>query len=184
MDEIDGELSRFDRVEDGSDSLQGGVGSRMMGSAIFLKNLFTQEKSSSPTPSPSKLTRIPRQSGMVLDPLGVVLSKRSRQEEDGVLEEGSERCRKRVAFSDNLTTAPPTTMKLLAWNCRGLGNRRAVQELVDIVQAQDPMIVFLSETWSSRERMLWVRDRIQFDGCFTVPTDGRGGGLEIGRAHV
>ena len=78
LDEIDGELSRFDRVEDGSDSLQGGAGSRMMGSAIFLKNLFTQEKSSSPTPSPSKFTRIPRQSGMVLDPLGVVLSKRSR----------------------------------------------------------------------------------------------------------
>ena len=42
-------------------------------------------------------------SDFFLDPLGVVLSKRSRQEEDGVLEEGSERCRKRVAFSDNLT---------------------------------------------------------------------------------
>ncbi|XP_065637926.1 uncharacterized protein LOC136071035 [Quercus suber] len=70
-------------------------------------------------------------------------------------------------------------MKLLAWNCRGLGNCRAVQELVDIVQAQDPMIVFLSKTWSSREHMLWVRDRIHFDGCFTVPTDGRGGGLAL-----
>ena len=33
-------------------------------------------------------------------------------------------------------------MKILAWNCRGLGNRRAVQELVEMVQAQDPMIVF------------------------------------------
>ena len=76
MDEIDGELSCFDQVEDVFDSLQGGVGSRMMGSALFLKNLFTQEKSSSPTPSPSKFTRIPRKSSMVLDPLGVVLSKR------------------------------------------------------------------------------------------------------------
>ena len=27
--------------------------------------------------------------------------------------------------------------------------------------------------------MLWVRDSIQFDGCFTVPTDGRGGGLAL-----
>ena len=33
-------------------------------------------------------------------------------------------------------------MKILARNCRGLGNRRAVQELVEMVQAQDPMIVF------------------------------------------
>ena len=41
------------------------------------------------------------------------------------------------------------------------------------------MIVFLSETWSSREHMLWVRDMIRYDGCFTVPTDGRGGGLAL-----
>ena len=68
-------------------------------------------------------------------------------------------------------------MKLLTWNCRGLGNHRAVQELVDIIQAQDSMIVFLSETWSSREHMLWVRDRIRFDGYFIVPINGRGGGL-------
>ena len=45
----------------------------------------------------------------------------------------------------------PEPMNLLAWNCRGLGNCRAVQELVDIVQAQGPEIVFLSETWSDKE---------------------------------
>ena len=70
-------------------------------------------------------------------------------------------------------------MKTLAWNYRGLGNRRAVQELVDIVQAQDPMIMFLSETWSSKEHMKWVRDRILFYGCFTVPSNDRGGGLAL-----
>ena len=41
LDEIDRELSRFDQVEDGVETLLGGVGSRMMGSALFLKNLFT-----------------------------------------------------------------------------------------------------------------------------------------------
>ena len=70
-------------------------------------------------------------------------------------------------------------MKLIAWNCRGLGNRRAVQELVDIVQAQDPMIVFLSETWSGHDRMEWVRGQLKFDGCFTVPSMGWGGGLAL-----
>lgn len=68
-------------------------------------------------------------------------------------------------------------MKLLAWNCKGLGNHYAIQELVDIVQAQDPMIVFLSKTWSNKEHMKLVRDRIYFDGCFTVPNEGRGGGF-------
>ena len=72
---------------------------------------------------------------------------------------------------------PPTVMKILAWNCRGLRNRRAIQELVNIVQAQDPMIVFLSETWSSKEHMKWVRDRILFDGYFMVSNDERGVGI-------
>ena len=67
-------------------------------------------------------------------------------------------------------------MKILAGNCWGLGNRRAIQELVNIMQAQDPVIVFLSETWSSKEHMKWVRDRILFDGCFMVSNDKRGGG--------
>lgn len=26
---------------------------------------------------------------------------------------------------------------------------------------------------------MWVQDRIQFDGCFIVPTNGRGGGLAL-----
>ena len=47
------------------------------------------------------------------------------------------------------------------------------------MQAQDPIIVFLSETWSSKEHMKWVRDRILFDGCFTVSNDERGGGLAL-----
>ena len=68
-------------------------------------------------------------------------------------------------------------MKLLAWNYRGLRNRRAVQEHVDKVQAQDPIIVFLLERWSNKEHMKWVRDRIYFDVCFMVLNDGRGGGL-------
>lgn len=70
-------------------------------------------------------------------------------------------------------------MKLLAWYCRGLGRCRVVQELVVIVQAQSSMIVILSKTWSDKDRMEWVRDKISFDGCFTVPSDGRGGGLAL-----
>ena len=70
-------------------------------------------------------------------------------------------------------------MNILAWNCRGLRNRRAVQELVDIVQAQGSEIMFLSETWSNKEWMEWVRCQLKFVGCFTIPSDGRGGGLAL-----
>ena len=37
-------------------------------------------------------------------------------------------------------------MSLLWWNCRGLGNPQTIQELDDLVQAQDPVVVFLAET--------------------------------------
>lgn len=103
MDEIDGELSRYDQVEVGLETSQRGVGFRMMGSALFLKNLFTQEKPPLHNSSLSMFTRVPRKFGMVLEPLGVVLSKHSRQEKDGVLEEVSERCKKRVTYSNDLT---------------------------------------------------------------------------------
>jgi len=52
-------------------------------------------------------------------------------------------------------------MNLLAWNYRGLGNRQAVDELVELVQAKGPAIVFLSETWLDREHMEWVRCRLK-----------------------
>ncbi|XP_065628233.1 protein ACCUMULATION AND REPLICATION OF CHLOROPLASTS 3, chloroplastic [Quercus suber] len=51
-------------------------------------------------------------------------------------------------------------MNLLAWNCRGLGKRRAVNELGDIIQAKDPEIVFLSETWSTKKQMEYLTPRI------------------------
>lgn len=40
LDEIDGELARFDHVEGGLESSQDEVGSRMVGLALLFKNLF------------------------------------------------------------------------------------------------------------------------------------------------
>ena len=70
-------------------------------------------------------------------------------------------------------------MNSLAWNCQGLVNRQTVRELVEIVQAEGPKIVFLSETWSSRKHMEKVKRELDFDGLFIVPSDGKGGGLAL-----
>ena len=41
------------------------------------------------------------------------------------------------------------------------------------------MIVFLLETWSSKSRMERIKNKLEFDGLFTIPSDGRGGKEEI-----
>ena len=70
-------------------------------------------------------------------------------------------------------------MNLLAWNCQGLGNRRAVDELGDIMQAKDLKIVFLSETWSTKEQMERIKIKLNFAGLFTVNNEERGGRLAL-----
>ena len=75
--------------------------------------------------------------------------------------------------------APAISMSAFTCNCKGLGTRRAVRELVDIVQAQGPKIVFLLKTWSDKEYMEKVRCDLEFDGLFTIPKNGQGGGLAM-----
>ena len=70
-------------------------------------------------------------------------------------------------------------MNLLAWNCRGLGNCSVAEELGELIQAKDPRIIFLSETWSMKKQMEGVRDKLKFDGLFTVSNESWGGGLAM-----
>ena len=70
-------------------------------------------------------------------------------------------------------------MSLLCWNCRGLGNRQTVQELGDIIRAQDPSVVFLAETWLDEARLGFIRDSLQFGHLHGVSKITRGGGLAL-----
>ena len=68
-------------------------------------------------------------------------------------------------------------MSLLCWNCRGLRNWQIVQELSDLVQAQDPTVVFLAETWLDDIRLSGIRDSLHFGHYHGVSRLTRGGGL-------
>lgn len=68
-------------------------------------------------------------------------------------------------------------MKLLSWNCQGLGNPRTVQALRRLIVAQGPTIVFLSETRCSRSYFSSLSFHLGFDGLFVVDACGRSGGL-------
>ena len=55
-------------------------------------------------------------------------------------------------------TALPVPMSLLCWNYRGLGNLETEQELGDLIWAQDPLVMFLAETWLTKARLeeIWA----------------------------
>jgi exonuclease III len=44
-------------------------------------------------------------------------------------------------------------MKIVAWNCRGLGNRPAVRGLLECQKTEEADILFLSETKLDKRRM-------------------------------
>ena len=47
-------------------------------------------------------------------------------------------------------------MSFLVWNCRGLGNPCTENELVEMVRAKDPSVMFLVETWVDEARLKQV----------------------------
>ena len=70
-------------------------------------------------------------------------------------------------------------MSCVAWNCRGLGQLCIGRELVKIIRAKDPSIVFLSKTMVDDVRLEIVQSNIGFDHRRVVSREGRGGGLVL-----
>lgn len=57
-------------------------------------------------------------------------------------------------------------MNLIVWNCHGLGNLRAGKEPEALIQAKDPFVVFLADTWADETRLREVQRNIKFDNLF------------------
>ena len=70
-------------------------------------------------------------------------------------------------------------MSLLCWNCHRLGNPQTDQELRDLIRAQDPSVVFLTETRLDKVRLNEIRIRYKFGGLIEVSKESRGGGIAI-----
>ena len=70
-------------------------------------------------------------------------------------------------------------MSLLCWNCRRLGNQRTEKQLVDMVRAKDPSVVFIAETWTDEARLTLVQDKMKFKNKFVARRRNKAGGLAI-----
>ena len=70
-------------------------------------------------------------------------------------------------------------MKILAWNCRGLGNQLAIPTLRLLLRQQDPDLVFLSETKLQQQEFERLRFKVYYDNGFNVSCCDKRGGLGL-----
>lgn len=70
-------------------------------------------------------------------------------------------------------------MKMLSWNCQGLGNPLTFQELRVIVTQERPNLVFIMETKNSEQKVLRIKRRLKFQNSYIVNPEGIAGGLAL-----
>ena len=70
-------------------------------------------------------------------------------------------------------------MRIIAWNCRALGNGPAVRGLLDLQKREDPDILFLSETKSDEKRMKHIRWLLGMKHMVVKECRGKSGGLAL-----
>jgi exonuclease III len=70
-------------------------------------------------------------------------------------------------------------MKIVAWNCRGLGKSPAVRGLLSLQKEEDPDILFLSETKMDRNKIEGLRWRLGLTNMVVKDCSGKSGGLAI-----
>jgi exonuclease III len=70
-------------------------------------------------------------------------------------------------------------MKLIAWNCRGLGNSMVVRSRLDIQTQEDPSILFLSKTKLATKQAEAFRWKLGLTNMICRPSEGRSGGIAL-----
>lgn len=70
-------------------------------------------------------------------------------------------------------------MKIIAWNCRGLGSGAAVSGLLNLQKEEDPDILFLSETKMDERKIDGFRWKLGLTQMVVKDCVGKGGGLAV-----
>ena len=73
----------------------------------------------------------------------------------------------------------PETMRLLSWNCQGLGNPWTGRSLRKIVREQAPNVCFLMKTWLGKEGFDKLYGKLPFLNRIIVKKPNSSGGLAL-----
>ena len=70
-------------------------------------------------------------------------------------------------------------MKILSWNCCGLGNQTAVDILSHLVREKAPNVLFLMETEKFVVEMRWIQADLPYRCMVAIPSVHRRGGFAL-----
>ncbi|XP_071928211.1 uncharacterized protein [Coffea arabica] len=70
-------------------------------------------------------------------------------------------------------------MKVLVWNCRGVGGPLTIFQLKEVINLHFPSVVFLAETKNQKTIIEKVQKQLKFDNCCVVNSNGKAGGLAM-----
>lgn len=72
-----------------------------------------------------------------------------------------------------------TIMKIMAWNCRGVGSPLTIPQLKEVTRLHCPNLLLLGETKNKEKFVNTVRKELKFDELFCVNPIGRAGGIAV-----
>ncbi|XP_071928063.1 uncharacterized protein [Coffea arabica] len=70
-------------------------------------------------------------------------------------------------------------MKVLVWNCRGVGGPLTIPQLKKMVHLHFPSVGFLDETKNQKSVIEKVQKKIKFDNCWVINPSGKAGRLAM-----
>ncbi|XP_043720930.1 uncharacterized protein LOC122668429 [Telopea speciosissima] len=70
-------------------------------------------------------------------------------------------------------------MRLISWNCQGLGSPRSVRALKNLLKSEKSDVIFLMETKSQLSRMSRIQRSLKLNNLFTVDATGTARGLAL-----
>ena len=70
-------------------------------------------------------------------------------------------------------------MNILSWNCRWIGNLRAIQLLKDPISSKKPDVLFLIEMLVGVAKMKSIKTQLVFEGMVVIEKEGHNVGLAL-----